>query len=207
MSEPIGPRSGDTPAQPAGRNGVIEATTRAAIDLFSHNNPSQVSVREIAAKAGVSHALVHRYMGSKDDIFRAALKRAREDAADFWEGDHAKSGVFSLDLPAGRYLHMVIRGTLDGIPISAEDLRMPHVDRMLERLTSEPLPTGDPNKGFDVRLLFSAALALIASMDTAELFFLSQSGLEDADRGHIHSELLRLVWRICAMADPSATIE
>ena len=32
-----------------------------------------VSVRQIAAKAGVNHALVHRYFGAKDDMVAAIL--------------------------------------------------------------------------------------------------------------------------------------
>ena len=32
-------------------------------------------MRDIAAEAGVSHALVHRYLGSKQDVYRAMLAR------------------------------------------------------------------------------------------------------------------------------------
>ena len=53
-----------------------EATRRmldAAAALFAERPVSSVTVRDIADRAGVSHALVHRYLGSKDDIFRAVL--------------------------------------------------------------------------------------------------------------------------------------
>ena len=79
MTDPTsGGTAVDTDSRPVGRDEVIEATIRAASELFAERNPSQVSVREIASRAGVSHALVHRYLGSKDDIFAAALKLDRE---------------------------------------------------------------------------------------------------------------------------------
>ena len=47
----------------------------AAEELFADHPYGDVSVRAIADTAGVSHALVHRYVGSKADIMRAVLAR------------------------------------------------------------------------------------------------------------------------------------
>ena len=47
--------------------------------LFAERGFTAVSVRDIAAEAGVSHALVHRYLGSKEQVYRATLGR-RESA-------------------------------------------------------------------------------------------------------------------------------
>ncbi|HEY5540701.1 MAG TPA: helix-turn-helix domain-containing protein [Coriobacteriia bacterium] len=207
MSELTGGGAFD-PAHPIGRDEVIETTTRAAADLFAERNPSQVSVREIAARAGVSHALVHRYMGSKDDIFYAALAAAREDAAAYWQSEHGMSktaGTFDSDLPPGKYVHMVVRAALDGVKMSPADMKLPHSDRMLQILESTPFPADDADRGFDVRLLFSAVTAMAAGMSVAQDFFLVQSGLEGADREYIGSELNRLIRRIVSMGDPRAT--
>lgn len=46
----------------------------AAISLFSQRPPHEVSVREIAAEAGVNHGLVHRYYGGKPGLTRAVLR-------------------------------------------------------------------------------------------------------------------------------------
>jgi len=207
MSELPVAHASDDEGRPIGREEVIEATTRAAIDLFSRSNPSQVSVREIASRAGVSHALVHRYMGSKDDIFHAALKMARDDAGEVWNQGHGMSGAFALDHPAGRYMHIIVRGTLDGMQIGIEELKLPHAQRMVEMLQAAPLELQDAEKGFDARLVFSASLGLLAAMDTAEDFFLAQSGLDAADKGVVRAELGRLVLRILAMSDPAAAID
>ena len=51
------------------RRGGREQTTAAILDaaekLFAARGFTAVTVRDIAAEAGVSHALVHRYLGSK----------------------------------------------------------------------------------------------------------------------------------------------
>jgi AcrR family transcriptional regulator len=52
----------------------------AAGELLRTRSPSAVSGRELARQAGVNYGLVHRYFGSKDQVFRAAIA---ELAADF----------------------------------------------------------------------------------------------------------------------------
>ena len=208
MSERTTGGETDPALHPAGRSEVIEATTRAAADLFAEHNPSQVSIREIAARAGVSHALVHRYMGTKEDIFAAALDMARKDAADYWVSEHGMSktaGTFDSDLPPGRYVRLVMRAALDGVKISPEDLKLPHADRMLAMLATTQFPVDDAEKGFDVRLIFTAITAMAAGMAVAEKLFLVQSGLESEDPEHVYSELNRLIRRIVSLAEPGPT--
>src|SRR5579862_1714256 len=51
---------------------LIDATLR----LLVARPVAGVSVRDIAAEAGVNHGLVHRHFGSKDALVRAAVERA-----------------------------------------------------------------------------------------------------------------------------------
>lgn len=53
------------------RKRLVDAATR----LFRERPPKAVSVREIAAEAGVNHGLVHRHFGGKDGLIRAVLSR------------------------------------------------------------------------------------------------------------------------------------
>lgn len=64
-----------------GREAVMTALTTAAMDLLVEEG-MQVSVREIAARAGVNHGLVHTYFGSKQALIAAALDEMNERAAD-----------------------------------------------------------------------------------------------------------------------------
>jgi AcrR family transcriptional regulator len=53
-----------------------EAILGAAIRRFSAQGYERAGVREIAADAGVTGALVNRYFGSKEGLFAEAIKRA-----------------------------------------------------------------------------------------------------------------------------------
>lgn len=192
----------DNDGRPVGRDEVIEATIKAAADLFAERNPSQVSVREIASKAGVSHALVHRYLGSKEDIFHAALKLDREQAAEYWMTNHGLAETprtFDSDLPPGRYVRTVIRAALEGVPMTAEDMKFPHVERMMKVLESNELPDCSADPGYDPRLLLSAVTAMAAGMAVAENFFLAQTGLETEDRDKQRAELSRLMTHLMSL--------
>ncbi|WP_378731361.1 TetR family transcriptional regulator [Nocardia brasiliensis] len=63
--------------EPVGRK-RDSATTRASIlaaaqELFAERGFERATVRDIAGRAGVNQALLFRYFGSKDELFRAAI--------------------------------------------------------------------------------------------------------------------------------------
>lgn len=55
---------------------TMQALIEAAIRLLDRRGGGDVSVREIAAEAGVNHGLVHHYFGSKEGLLREAIVRA-----------------------------------------------------------------------------------------------------------------------------------
>lgn len=61
----------DTTSRARGKAAVREALVEAAADLLAERG--DVSVRTIAAKAGVNHGLVHHYFDGKDGLRRAVL--------------------------------------------------------------------------------------------------------------------------------------
>lgn len=70
MSEQTAP---DGP--PRGEEEVTEAILAAAAELLAEREPSQVSLRAIASKAGVNYGLVHRHIGTKSDLVAATVRR------------------------------------------------------------------------------------------------------------------------------------
>ena len=65
------------PAQPrGGREQTTAGMLDAAAQLFAERGPHNMTVRDIGARAGVSHALVHRYLGTKEEILAAVLLRS-----------------------------------------------------------------------------------------------------------------------------------
>lgn len=65
----------DKPVQtkPRGRDQVRSAVLSATSDLVAERGPDGFSVREIASRAGVNHALVHRHFGTKADVLEQML--------------------------------------------------------------------------------------------------------------------------------------
>jgi len=61
-----------------GREQATKTILDAAAQLFTERGVNGVTVRDIAQRAGVSHALVHRYLGSKEQILGAVLLRSDE---------------------------------------------------------------------------------------------------------------------------------
>ncbi|WP_069166292.1 TetR/AcrR family transcriptional regulator [Nocardia altamirensis] len=53
--------------------GTRAALLGAAQELFAEKGFERATVREIAGRAGVNQALLFRYFGSKDELFRAAI--------------------------------------------------------------------------------------------------------------------------------------
>jgi AcrR family transcriptional regulator len=68
-------------ARPHGPDAVRTALVDAAARLFAERGPDRVSVKQIAAAAGVNHGLVHHYFGSKDALLSAVLASLSEQVA------------------------------------------------------------------------------------------------------------------------------
>ncbi|MEO6472812.1 MAG: helix-turn-helix domain-containing protein [Aeromicrobium sp.] len=60
-------------ARPHGREEVRSAVLAATSALVAERGPAGFTVREIAARAGVNHALVHRHFGTKADVLEQML--------------------------------------------------------------------------------------------------------------------------------------
>ena len=52
----------------------MKAVLDATVELLAEAGPRTLSVRQVADRAGVNHALVHRHFGTKDEIVRRALE-------------------------------------------------------------------------------------------------------------------------------------
>lgn len=143
-----------TDQRPLGKEAVVSALTTATIDLLIEHG-TDISVRQIAAAAGVNHGLVHTYFGSKQALLSAALdeviRRAGSDVDD--------AGFPPPDLASrrgGELARALARVRLDDVP----DLLVsyPIVESWRAALSSER-PELD-EQAIDAKVITASALAL-----------------------------------------------
>jgi len=123
--------------QPKGRDAVRAALINAAADLFAERGTAAVSVREIAARAGVNHGLVHRHFGTKERLIREVMRALVDDAAEqMGDADPSESlreALLSAFLGArdgGRHWRIVARALLDGISVRDFQTEFPVFSRI-----------------------------------------------------------------------------
>ena len=145
---------------PRGESSVTRKRVLAAArDLFARRGVDSVSVREIAAAAGVNHALVHRYFGAKTDIVAEILEGEAKamSAMARLEADTATSlaalrEVFSYVLTGGRTsLLLMLRAEIDGL--APERLLEGAPLRPLDILASWLEQQGPDSSGADPRVV------------------------------------------------------
>ena len=168
-----------------------EATTAAMLDaaetLFSQRGFAAVSVRDIAGQAGVSHALVHRYLGSKEEIYHAVLVRNDSDIRDAAQGTSDLARALSLMLwdsqvQRPEYLRLVISSALQGMPYATTKGSFPATQRLIE--IAEGSVAGrprDPNQP-PPRFVIAAIVALDVGWAAMEEWLVEVAALQDFDR-------------------------
>ena len=193
----------------AGRRGDgREATTAAMLDaaeeLFSEQGFSAVSVRSIAEQAGVSHALVHRYLGTKEAIYQAVLRRNEEVILAAAGGTDDLVEAVSRMLREGlahhrRYLRLVTHSALDGYSFATSIGRFPASERLIElaeRQASRVSPCDAG--GLAPRFAIAAIIALYLGWLAVEPWLLPATGLERLDDEAIVAGLECVILRIIA---------
>ena len=90
--------------EPLRRAAVVDAT----IDCIGRAGSLDVTVGQIARKAGVSTALAHHYFGAKDQIFLAAMRHILSQF-----GAAVRNALASAETPRAR-LEAIVRANFEG---------------------------------------------------------------------------------------------
>lgn len=95
--------------QPSPRGETATQILEAADELFGEQGLDGVSVRDVAARAGVNKALVFYYFATKEKLFEAVLER-------YYEAHRAAlESAFRSDAPLSQRLHALVDAYLDFI--------------------------------------------------------------------------------------------
>jgi len=185
-----------------GRGATTTAILDAALQLFSAQGYAAVTVRDIAERAGVSHALVHQYVGTKDDILRAVLTRdegllasAAPDSPDLLESA-ARILRRGLEQPGRAHLRLLMRSALDGTSYDRTSGRFEALERLigLAQSAAASAPAGErAEKDLDPRLVVAFAGILYLGWASGESWMRPAAGLEDLDDAEIIDGLERVI--------------
>ncbi|HJW74993.1 MAG TPA: helix-turn-helix domain-containing protein [Thermoleophilia bacterium] len=176
----------------------------AAQRLFAERGYRGVTVREIGAAAGVSHALVHRYFGSKHDILVAVFRHNATPMAATAQSDPTARGTTIAMMRALRtqrrdYLKLVTRLALDGAPVESIGHDFPALrlfTELLERESdAEAVRAGELP---DPRVLAAAATAIVYGWTAMEDWLVPLVGLAESDRARIEASLELVVGAMIA---------
>jgi AcrR family transcriptional regulator len=93
----------------------MAAVQDAAVELLAEHGPRDVTVRQVAERARVNHALVHRHFGTKDALIRTVVTEAsrRIGAAAAALGRPDPNAMLHLLREHGAYWRLLARVVLD----------------------------------------------------------------------------------------------
>jgi AcrR family transcriptional regulator len=153
---------------------VERALIDAAATLFGARGPDAVSVRDLAAEAGVNHGLVHRYFGSKEGLLGAVLDRLAADvAAQVGSTDPERGDAGAV---IDRYWRVLARAILDGKEVAALQRDFPTVS-LLKQAVADEHGCGER----EAARRAAQILALELGWRMFEPFLLRAAELQDAD--------------------------
>jgi len=169
--------------RPSGRAAIQDAVLDAAARLWATSGPGDVSLRAIAAEAGVNYGLVHRHFGTKDVL----IERLMERYAERWETtlgsgadyDTALDRLFGTGPETGAYLRL-LAWTLLGESDSAS-AQAPERTALLDRLPTLRRDVDDPDVAAHDT---AAALAFIFGWRFFNPFIRAVLHLDDEQHTH-----------------------
>lgn len=173
------------------QRGTREETTEAILDaaeeLFAQRGYTAVTIREIAAGAGVSHALVHRYLGSKEDVYRAMLARRENTIRDAAPEDADLLVATRLMLREAveqrQYVKLIAHSALHGLSYDRTVGRFAATERLIELARAAAAAEGDelgPDTP-DPRFVIASVVAMLIGWSAGKEWLLRATGLQDLD--------------------------
>lgn len=179
----------------ARRERVIAVAER----LFAERGFRNVSVRDIAREAGVTHPLIYYYWGSKKELLAATVARSQSRIRSVRVTDRDRlESVEALareSLEHNRdYLLTLIRALLDGMPPSEWPGGFPAIEAVV-RMVTEAVPKA---READARARVAAAVAMTYGWVLVEDALLEIVGLTPGDRDRAREVLLASIRDVVA---------
>jgi AcrR family transcriptional regulator len=185
----------------------MTAVLDAASELLAKFGPRATTVRDVAALAGVNHALVHRYFGTKEELVKAVLDRHAARFAEVAALARDTPSTIALlygELAARRsYVEALARAVMDGM--RPEQFATGSVMRGLLRGMAVP---GDPSAlggASDPRIILAGISALALGWHIFGDFLIEATELKSLPRTEVDARIGELLQAIVAALASTAT--
>jgi len=190
-----------------------EATEQRILDaaegLFASRNPTNVTVREVAEKAGVTHALVHQYVGTKEDLLAAVVTRGAPKRLDMIAElpDFRAVTPLLVNDVLDRTLHSrtMIRSVMDGVDYASLGDRMQTGQALLAlaRQAAESGTLRHPvTEPMDPRLVSACVTALAFGWVAVGEWLTQIYDLQGEEPEELRAQLLDMVARVAEQVFP-----
>jgi len=119
-----------TPDRPYGRDEVRAAVIEAATTLFAERGPGVVSLREVARAANVNLGLIHRHIGSKQDLLTAVLQTrpGMPPTAQMRTPEETAVVLLRSGFAPPAFTVILLRAALDGYDLNSLGVEFPLVN-------------------------------------------------------------------------------
>jgi AcrR family transcriptional regulator len=179
----------------------------AAAALFAERPSGHVTVREIAARAGVNATFVHRYFGRKEDLMRAAMEQSQRAIAarvdEVVDVRRDLDVVFRELLGRKEFIAVLARASLDGVlpEFPAGYPTMTALRRRIEDARgAAPGDPGVPPNAHDPRVVVACISALTLGYGVFERFVRRGTGLDTLPDDQVEAAILDVLRAVVALA-------
>ncbi|MCF2532488.1 TetR/AcrR family transcriptional regulator [Yinghuangia soli] len=175
--------------RPRGRDEVVAAVLGAAETLFAERGPSSVTLRDVAAAADVNLGLLHRHIGSKEELLRAVLERmTNEGGGRLAERPDLRSSVDALMQPVPgifNHVHLISWLLLEGGDTGHGDPGFPGVEALVAKVAG-------PGDDGGARTTVLAMLSMIYGWQMFAPFLKEAAGVADLPEADLVARLTEL---------------
>jgi AcrR family transcriptional regulator len=180
---------------------ILDAAER----LFAQREAANVSVRDIAAEAGVPHSAIYRYFDSKEDVLRQVLLRGRQRQIE--RDEMARStevpllGALEWVMTENRaYSLALARAALEGHTSSSLGLDRSQTTaaRALRTLEEAEYPF-HVSTDHDPRMVVAALVAMSVGWAVAEDWIVDALSLESCDIQSIRQQVSEIMGSLMAL--------
>ncbi|MCU1658440.1 MAG: TetR family transcriptional regulator [Pseudonocardiales bacterium] len=188
--------------KPRGREQITESVIEATLSLWTTEGPAKLSLRSIAARAGVNYGLVHRHFGTKEAVIRAAMHHVVTRSLGYIEDSSDLIEAIDSVLPrsTGSHSRLVAWSILQFV---IDDV-MPTEDAFLTRmrdLAAADVPRNSADADLEASFRAGTILALLYGWRLFEPYLVRGLGLDSLSHAELNERIRASMLRVLSVAE------